>query len=126
MAVVRDIGMSGKGRVGETSRSSARKELPLSGKDFDATSHPFSPPPVHTALLLPAAPARQLQLDSLEGTGGGDCGLILIRGKGCRLEAGRHVASLGPEPVCLARTRSQGPPRPQPLLEAFWALSQHY
>lgn len=43
-AAERDVGMSGKGRVGETSRPSARKELPLSGKDFDARTHPFTPP----------------------------------------------------------------------------------
>lgn len=37
-------GCPGKGGRGETSRPSARKELPLSGKDFDARAHPFTPP----------------------------------------------------------------------------------
>lgn len=60
----RDIRMSGKGRVGETSRPSARKELPLSGKDFDARAHLLTPPllPLHSCF-------RQPQPDSLEGPG---------------------------------------------------------
>lgn len=41
----RDAGVSGKGRAGETRRARARKELPLSGKDFDAKSHPRHPSP---------------------------------------------------------------------------------
>ena len=111
-AAVRDTRMSGKGRVGETRRPSARKELPLSGKDPDARFHPLPLPcALHSCFGQP-------QSDSLEGTGGGDFDLILIRGMRCWLGTGRHLASLGPEPVCLARTPSQRPH--QPSQEAFW------
>lgn len=65
-----DTGVSGKGRAGETCRPRARKELPLSGKDFDAQSHPVCPLPLrsrfrHPCLLLwKALGAEMLASDS--------------------------------------------------------------
>lgn len=72
--------------VGKTGRPSARKELPLSGKDFDARAHPL-----HPALPRACASASGSPGGSLAGAGGGDRGPILIRGTRWGSGAGGRV-----------------------------------
>lgn len=98
-------GCPGKGGWGRPAGPVLGRSCPFLGRPLMQDPTPIPPLPC----ALPSC-FRQLQPDSLEGPVGGDCGLIRIRARGCRL------ASLGAQPVCFTRTPSQTPH--QPLQEA--------